>query len=121
MQFDYPYHFDDRGRTAGTSPEDHVRDMIEQVLFTSPGERVNRPEFGSGLLQLLFAPVGPEIRTALQFTVQGALQRWLGDVIEPRKVEVDVEDSQVRVKVEYAIRGDDVGVRVATFTREVQS
>lgn len=120
MQFDFPYGFDGRGRTAGTDEENHVRDMIEQVLFTSPGERVNRPEFGCGLLDLLFSPSGPELAAALQFTVLAALQRWLGDVIEPRKVEVVIEDSQVRVTVVYAIRRKDPSDRVAIFTREAQ-
>jgi hypothetical protein len=120
MQIDFPYHFDDRGRTADTDAEDHVRDMIEQVLFTSPGERVNRPDFGCGLLRLLFEPVGPEVATALQFTIQAALQRWLGDVIEPRGVAVAVEESKVDVTVKYVIRRDDPSVRTAIFTREVQ-
>jgi phage baseplate assembly protein W len=120
MQIDFPYRFDDRGRTADTDAEDHVRDMIEQVLFTSPGERVNRPEFGCGLLQLVFAPAGPELATALQFTIQAALQRWLGDVIEPRGVAVEAVESAVKVTVQYVIRREDASVRVATFTREVQ-
>lgn len=120
MQIDFPYHFDHRGRTADTDLEEHMRDMIEQVLFTSPGERLNRPDFGCGLQQLLFAPAGPELAAALQFTIQAALQRWLGDVIEPRRVNVVVEDSGVEVSVEYVIRRDDPRVRVAIFTREVQ-
>ena len=56
--------------------------MIEQMLFTNPGERVNRPDFGSGLMQLVFAPNSPELAAALEFTLQAALDRWLGDVIE---------------------------------------
>ena len=71
MNIDFPFHFDGRGRTAATGDDDHVRDMIEQLLFTSPGERVNRPDFGSGLLQLVFAPNSPELAAALQFTVAG--------------------------------------------------
>ena len=82
MNVDYPYRFDARGRTAETDTSDHIRDMIEQVLFTSPGERVNRPDFGSGLLQLVFAPNSPELAATVQFTTQAALQRWLGDLIE---------------------------------------
>lgn len=121
MHFDFPYGFDGRGRTASTSEDDHVRDMIEQVLFTSPGERVNRPDFGCGLLDLLFSPTGPELASALQFTVLAALQRWLGDVIEPRKVDVTIEESLVRITVVYAIRRKDPSDRVAIFTREAQS
>jgi uncharacterized protein len=101
---DFPYHLDARGHTADTSYEEHVRDMIEQLLLTSPGERPNRPDFGSGLLQLVFAPTSPEIAAALQFTMQAALQRWLGDVIETRDLAVESQDSTLRVRVEYALR-----------------
>ncbi|MEL6763593.1 MAG: GPW/gp25 family protein, partial [Cyanobacteria bacterium J06607_6] len=82
MNIDYPFHFDNLGRTATTPEADHVRDMIEQLLFTNPGERVNRPTFGSGLQQLIFAPNSPELAATLQYTLQAALQQWLGDVIE---------------------------------------
>lgn len=104
MQIDYPYHFDTRGGTAATGEDDHIRDMIMQVLFTSPGERVNRPDFGSGLLQLLFAPNSDELATATQFLVQGALQRWLGDVILIEAVSVESDDSTLRVAVSYINR-----------------
>jgi phage baseplate assembly protein W len=118
MDIDYPYHFDGRGRTATTGYGDHVRDMVEQLLFTDPGERVNRPDFGSGIRQLLFAPNSPEVAAALQLTVQAALQRWLGDVIEISKLEVTSEDAILRVYLEYVIRR--TGERRAdTFTRTV--
>lgn len=103
MYIDYPFHFDTRGRTATTDEDDHVRDMIEQLLFTNPGERVNRPDFGSGLLQLIFAPNSPELAAALQFTVQGALQQWLGDVIQVQSLEVISEDSMLQVSLNYIV------------------
>ena len=80
-QLDYPFHFDTRGRTAETGDDAHIRDLIEQVLFTAPGERVNRPTFGSGLMQLVFAPNSDTLAATTQFLVQGALQQWLGDLI----------------------------------------
>jgi len=104
MNIDYPHHFDTLGRTAQTSDAHHVRDMIEQLLFTNPGERVNRPDFGSGLLQAIFAPNSPELATALQYTTQAALQRWLGDVIEVHTLEFTAEDSTLRVLLRYSIR-----------------
>ncbi|HEX8237097.1 MAG TPA: GPW/gp25 family protein [Abditibacteriaceae bacterium] len=104
MQIDYPYHFDSRGRTASTQQDDHIRDLIEQVLFTAPGERVNRPDFGSGLMQLVFAPNSDELAAATQFLVQGALQQWLGDLIVVELVEVESHDSTLRVLVQYLIR-----------------
>ena len=104
MNIDFPFHFDNRGRTATTSDDDHIRDMIEQLLFTNPGERVNRPDFGSGLLQLVFAPNSPELAATLQFTVQAALQRWLGDLIEVQALEVTSQDSTLRVVLQYLVR-----------------
>ena len=104
MQVDFTFAIDDRCRTASTSEEEHIRDLIEQVLFTAPGERVNRPDFGSGLLQLVFAPNSDELANATQFLVQGALQQWLGDLIEVNEIAVEGEDSTLRVRVVYTIR-----------------
>lgn len=104
LHIDYPFHFDHRGRTAATDLEDHIRDMIEQVLFTSPGERVNRPDFGSGLLQLVFEPNSPELAAALQVTARAALERWLGDLIEVRELEARSTDAALRVSVQYLLR-----------------
>jgi len=104
MNIDYPYHFDGLGRTAQTGDDDHIRDMIEQFLFTSPGERVNRPDFGSGILQMIFAPNSQELAAALQFTIQAGLQRWLGDLIEVRSVQVESQDSRLQVLVQYMVR-----------------
>jgi phage baseplate assembly protein W len=104
MQVDYPYRIDGRGRTAPTDEADHIRDMIEQVLLTSPGERVNRPGFGCGLLRLVFEPTSPELAATLQFTIRAALQQWLGDLIEPTTVEVVSEDSALRIAVQYVVR-----------------
>jgi Bacteriophage baseplate protein W len=101
---DYPLRVDSRGRTAATTSDEHIRDMIEQVLFTSNGERVNRPTFGSGLLQLVFMPLSDEIGTATQFLVQGALQQWLGDLIQVESVTVDRDESAIRVAVGYVVR-----------------
>ncbi len=104
MNIDFPWHFDTRGRTAATDDADHVRDMIEQLLLTSPGERVNRPDFGSGLLQMVFAPNSPELAAALQFTIQAALQQWLGDVIDVKSLEVTSVDSNLQVVLDYVVR-----------------
>ena len=101
---DFPFHFDRRGATAPADERKHVRDLIEQLIFTSPGERVNRPDFGSGVLQLIFAPNSPELAATVQFTLQAALQRWLGDVIELRGVEVSALDSTLTIALAYAIR-----------------
>ncbi len=116
MNIAYPFRFDPRGRTAQASDADHVRDMIEQLLFTNPGDRVNLPDLGSGLQQMVFAPNSPELAAALQFTVQASLQRWLGDVIDIKALTVVSDDSALRVDVQYVIRGTEQQ-STAQFTR----
>lgn len=118
MNIDYPFHFNNRGRTADTTDEDHIRDMIEQLIFTSPGERVNRPDFGSGVLQLVFAPNSPELAATLQFTMQAALQQWLGDVIDVGALEVTSDDAELRIALQYTIRRTNE-TKVARFARSV--
>lgn len=104
MNIDFPFHFDERGRTAQTDDDEHIRDLIEQLLLTNPGERVNRPDFGSGLMQLVFAPNSPELAAALQYTLQAALQQWLSDLIELQSLEVTSLDSSLSISVQYLVR-----------------
>jgi phage baseplate assembly protein W len=104
MNIDFPFHLDSRGRTAECDDAAHVRDMLEQLLFTNPGERVNRPEFGSGLMQLIFAPNSPELAAALQFTMRAAVQQWLGDVLDLQGLDVASDDAVLRITVRYALR-----------------
>jgi phage baseplate assembly protein W len=105
MNLDFPLHFDNQGRTASSLSDDsHVLQMIELVLFTTPGERVNRPTFGSGLLQAVFAPNSDELAAATEFLAKGALQQWLGDVITVNAVSVTLEGSTLNVTVRYVVR-----------------
>jgi phage baseplate assembly protein W len=118
VDVDFPFRVDGRGRSAAADEDEHVRDLIEQVLFTAPGERVNRPTFGTGLMQLVFAPNSDELATATQFLVQGALQQWLGEVIEIGEVEVTSRDATLEVVVRYR-RKPSGQPQVATFGREL--
>ncbi len=111
---DYPFRFDGRGRTATTGADDHIRDMIFQVLFTYPGERVNRPDFGSGLRQLVFMPNSDALTTATQFLVLGSLQRWLAGVIKVHRLEVTNQEGNLIVDVAYT-RLSDGGLRQERF------
>jgi len=118
MNIAYPFRIDGRGRTATASDEPHIRQMIEQVLFTSPGERVNRPTFGTGIMQLIFAPNSPELATATEFMIQGALQQWLGDVIQVEAVDVASQESTLRITVQYLVRRNQQRA-VAQFERTI--
>jgi len=98
---DFPFRFDTKGKAATTDADDHIRDMIYQVLFTSPGERVNRPDFGCGLMQLVFMPNSDLLATATQFLVQGSLQHWLSDVIDVEMVNISNQEERLAVEVVY--------------------
>jgi Bacteriophage baseplate protein W len=100
---DFPFHVDARGRSATTTDEDHVRDMVEQLLFTIPGERVNRPDFGTGALQLVFAPNSAELAGAVEYTLQAALQQWLPDDLRVERVDVVAEEATLQVTVVYLL------------------
>jgi uncharacterized protein len=107
MNLAFPWRFDHRGRTAASATERYVRDLIEAVLFTAPGERVMRPDFGSGVAQLLFEPNSPELAGTVEMLVQAALTQWLSELITVTGVRVEAEESTLRVHVNYAVRGDD--------------
>jgi len=115
---DFPYHVDGRGRTADTGADDHLRDLIEQVLFTAPGERVMRPDFGSGLLGLVFEPGGPELVATTQHLVQGSLQQELGHLIAVDSVEVEQDDGALTVSVSYVALQTQQRTS-ASFTRSI--
>jgi uncharacterized protein len=110
----FPYQFDGRGRTAQAAIADYVTQLVEQTLFTSPGERVNLPDFGSGLLQLPFAPNSMEMAAATQFAVQGALQKWLGSYLKVQSVTASAQDSTLTVTVSYVLLATSV-TQVQTF------
>jgi len=114
----FPYSIDARGRTADVDGDAHVRDLIEQVLFTAPGERVNRPTFGSGLLGLVFEPNGEALAAATEHTVHGALQLWLGDLIVVESVDVAAVEGTLEVTISYIVRRSEER-RTVTVARAV--
>jgi uncharacterized protein len=114
VNLNFPYQFDGRGRTQEATLQDYVKQLVEQVLFTSPGERVNLPDFGSGLLQLPFAPNSVEMAAATQFAVQGALQKWLGGYVKVQSVQASAQDAVLSVTVSYSLLNTDV-TQVQTF------
>jgi phage baseplate assembly protein W len=118
IHIDFPFHFDDRGRTALTDDNAHIRDMIEQFLFTNAGERVNRPTFGSGLLQVVFEPNSESLASTLQRTAQAGLQQYLGDLITVQVLVASTEESTLRVDVRYIVRRNGEA-RTASFERTI--
>lgn len=118
MNVAFPFRVDARGRSATADDDAHLRQLIEQVLFTSPGERVNRPDFGSGLQQLVFAPNSDALAATTRLTTEAALQTWLGDLIEVESVTVTSIDARLEVEVQYVVRRNRQR-QVAGFQREL--
>jgi len=114
MNVNFPFQFDGRGRTQQAALADYINQIVEQVLFTSPGERVNLPDFGSGLLQLPFAPNSMEMAAATQFSVQAALQKWLGGYVKVQSVVATAQDATLTVTVTYTALSTEVS-QVQTF------
>jgi Bacteriophage baseplate protein W len=112
MQIAFPFSVDVRGRVRQSPEAEHVSALIEQVLFTAPGERVNRPTFGSGLRQLVFGAASEEVAAAVRHLVQGALQQHLGDRIALDAVTIRAEDATLHVTVSYTLRGSQQPQRV---------
>lgn len=112
----YPFNIDKSGRTATADRDNHIRHLIEQVLFTVPGERVNRPEFGVNIRQFVFAGGSNETGASVQFLVQGELERWLGELIDVESVAVESKESTLNITVRYVVRADQQR-QVAQFER----
>lgn len=108
MSLFFPYQVDGRGRTREArrdeNNDEYIRGLIEQVLFTAPGERVMRPDFGSGLRQLMFEGNSPEMASTVQMLVQGALQQWLGNLVTVESVVVEPIGSAMQIEVAYVVR-----------------
>jgi hypothetical protein len=115
---DYPFHFDGRQRTAEADGPSHVRQLIEQLLFTQPGERVNRPDFGSGAMQMVFAAASPEVAATAEFLIRGGLQQFLSDRVAVSDVSVEAVDSRLIITIDYVILATGESSS-ATFEREV--
>jgi phage baseplate assembly protein W len=111
----FPFQFDSRGQTATVDDPTHIEQMIEQLLFTIAGERVNQPSFGTGLQQLVFSPNTIEVAATVQFTMQAALQRWLGDLITIQNLDVTAVDSTLTVQLSYVVKQTDLPA-TASFT-----
>jgi phage baseplate assembly protein W len=114
----YPFQFDGRGRTAFAADTDHIEQMIEQVLFTSPGERVNRPTFGCGLLQMPFEPNDDRLAQTMEFLIRGSLSQWLGTLIDTQSINVSRTENVFTVNITYVIRKTK-RAQTASFERTV--
>jgi phage baseplate assembly protein W len=113
----FPLHIDGSGSAARvTSAGVATEQLIEELLFTALGERLNRPNLGCGLLELVFQPASDELRAATQFQVAAELQKWLGDLIRVISVTTETRGAELTTNVTYALLADGAA-RTAVFVR----
>lgn len=105
--FGFPFRINDLGRTATLSGDEDIRARILQVLLTAPGERVNLPEFGCGLRDLVFDPNNDILAATTEYTIMKALETWLGDVIIVERVDVLSVEGTLQIEVVF-IRRDQM-------------
>lgn len=99
----FPLDEDAAGAPATVALAEHVEQLVEQLLFTAPGERVNRPTLGCGLMQLVFDPLSDELRSATQFLVRSSLQEWLQGIVAVEDVRIGVDGAQLDIDVTYRV------------------
>lgn len=104
--FEFPFNVNRAGWITSGEDDDAVRGMIIQVLFTAPGERVNMPEFGCGLFDLVFEPNNSILAAAMQFRVGQALERWMGDNIKVDGVNVRSVNETITIEIAYTKKID---------------
>src|SRR6266542_4832504 len=104
--FGFPFAVNEAGRITASGGDEAIRGKIIQVLFTAPGERVNLPEFGCGLFNLIFEPNDTVLAAAMEFTIGQALTRWLRDEILVDAVNVESDQERVLVEIAYTKRQD---------------
>lgn len=97
----FPLQFDGRGAIASPSPAEHVRQLIELALLTIPGERVNRPQFGSGLIRSIFETVDPAYIATLELETDAMLRSQLSGVIEVTDLRITLVDTRLTVAIDY--------------------
>ncbi len=115
ISFGFPFKIGENGRVASLTGDDNIRGKIIQVLFTSPGERVNMPEFGCGLRDLVFDPNNQILAATTEFTVRKSLERWLGDEILVEAVDVASEEEFLLIVVVY-VRKDTLEKQAIKIT-----
>jgi uncharacterized protein len=115
----YPFHLNSRGRTQSTNSEEHIRQLIEQILFTIPGERVNRPSFGGGVHRLLFFPLSDDLVATTRSVISSSLNEYLSNLIIVEDIDVSFDDSKLIIDIQYVLR-EDQSKKKERFERALQ-
>jgi phage baseplate assembly protein W len=117
MQIAFPFSISERGRAATADYDDHVYQLIYQLLFTEQGERVNRTGFGCSVQSLVFAPGGAQLTSSTQALIHSALQQWLGDIIRVEAVQVVSDEAMLTITIQYTVLRTQSS-RVKKFQRQ---
>ncbi|HZH03072.1 MAG TPA: GPW/gp25 family protein [Myxococcaceae bacterium] len=116
----FPFQLGDRGVPLTANYLQTVRQQLEQLLFTVPGERVNRPRFGCGIQRLVFGSASPEAATAAEYVIKINIQEFMGELVKLDAVKVTAEDATLFVDILYTLR-DTGEERAETFRRPLEA
>src|SRR3954454_15137096 len=102
----YPFAIDKGLGTLAEEPDysQHVEQMIKQILFTNPGERINRPDFGCGIRRMVFAPNSDVTANVTQVMIHQALEKWMGNLIEVADVKTNANNETLEIKIVYILK-----------------
>jgi phage baseplate assembly protein W len=101
----FPFRITELGAAATAPRAEVIRQQLEQLLMTIPGERVNRPDFGCGIQRLVFAGAGPETVAAAEYVIATSIRRHLRALVSLDAVRVTVDDSSLFVDILYSVVG----------------
>ncbi|WP_299009787.1 GPW/gp25 family protein [uncultured Shewanella sp.] len=101
MHKSFPFQINQYGHIQEADDDKHLRDMMEQILFTIPGERVNRPEFGCGVQLLVFGSIQAEMLSVKQSMIQIELQKYLGHLMQLQVVNITAHETQLDIFIRY--------------------
>src|SRR5262245_6235911 len=99
----FPFQVSERGVAATSGRLDVIRQQLEQLLLTMPGERVNRPDFGCGVQRLVFAGASPEAAAAAEYVIGTAINKYMAELIQLDAVRVTVDASTMYIDILYTV------------------
>ena len=119
MFLNFPYNINSKGKSSTVNNiNEYIKQLLEQLLFTNPGERVNRPSFGTGIRQLVFSPNSDEIVSITKALIQGNLQNWLSDYIIVEEVDTKSVESSLFVTIKYIVKSTSEELNVS-YKKEI--
>jgi phage baseplate assembly protein W len=115
----FPFQVGDLSAPKTANRTQAIRQQLDQLLFTVPGERVNRPDFGCGVQKLVFGPASPQAARTAEYTIKVNIQKFLGTLITADAVQVTTDDATLFIDILYTVKATNEE-RAETFRRPLE-